>query len=69
MSVQGLCQVCESATADRACDNCGRQVCADHYETSAGLCTVCASSGAGDAGREGLSGPGADDVGPGTYTQ
>lgn len=47
MSVTGLCQICESATADDACHLCGRLVCEKHYAESDELCTVCASEGGG----------------------
>ncbi|MFB6070949.1 MAG: hypothetical protein ABEJ76_07980 [Halanaeroarchaeum sp.] len=43
MSVQGLCQVCESAPATFACERCGALVCEDHYVDGRGLCRSCAS--------------------------
>jgi len=45
MSVTGLCEICESETADHACHLCGRQVCEKHFAESDGLCTVCAQDG------------------------
>ncbi|GEM_PF-1155030 len=44
MSVSGLCQICESRTAQDRCDSCGTFVCAIHYEQSLGLCADCAAS-------------------------
>lgn len=41
MSVEGLCAICESSTADYGCDLCGRMVCETHYETDTGMCTEC----------------------------
>lgn len=43
MSVQGLCQVCESATANHRCDRCGSLVCSTHYDADTGLCVDCAA--------------------------
>lgn len=45
MSVAGLCQICESARADRKCASCGSLVCDDHFEAGVGVCADC---GAGD---------------------
>ncbi|GAA0645514.1 hypothetical protein [Salarchaeum japonicum] len=42
MSVTGVCQICESADARHACDQCGRVVCRDHYDRDTGFCTECA---------------------------
>ncbi|MFB6125447.1 MAG: zinc finger HIT domain-containing protein [Halanaeroarchaeum sp.] len=50
MSVQGLCQVCESAPAKYACERCGALVCADHYDADVGLCTSCAAASRRDSG-------------------
>ena len=55
MSVTGLCQICESAQAQFACDRCGRMVCETHYDRELGLCTDCAKRVRGeerDAERE-----------------
>lgn len=51
MAVTGICQVCESAEAQFACDRCGRVVCEGHYDRELGLCTECARS-ATEEGRE-----------------
>ena len=59
MSFQGVCQVCESAPADRTCDGCGALVCDRHFEDDVGVCVQCASRvrGGGDI----RSGDGAGD--------
>lgn len=41
MSVSGLCQICESATAEHQCNRCGSLVCHDHFDASRGLCADC----------------------------
>lgn len=41
MSVTGLCEICESSTADHACQLCGRQVCEKHFAETDSLCTAC----------------------------
>ncbi|SEO26995.1 hypothetical protein SAMN04487948_101440 [Halogranum amylolyticum] len=68
MSLSGLCQVCESTTAEHACDQCGTQVCEEHFDRTQGVCVRCASvrdeGGVGE--REKPSGTGHDDTGPGT---
>ncbi|GAD53744.1 hypothetical protein MBEHAL_2504 [Halarchaeum acidiphilum MH1-52-1] len=43
MSVTGLCQICESAEAQFACDRCGAVVCQAHYDPALGLCEECAA--------------------------
>ena len=43
MSVEGLCAICETSTADYGCDQCGRMVCRTHYDTDTGVCTECES--------------------------
>ena len=43
MSFQGVCQVCESALADRTCDQCGAFVCDRHFDADTGVCVSCAS--------------------------
>ncbi|WP_152417863.1 zinc finger HIT domain-containing protein [Haloferax mucosum] len=43
MSIQGLCQVCEAASAEYRCRQCGSLVCDTHYRDDAGLCTTCAT--------------------------
>ena len=43
MSLTGLCQVCEAATAGHACDRCGRAVCDDHWDEAARACSGCAA--------------------------
>lgn len=46
MSLTGLCQVCESATAEFRCGLCGASVCEAHYDRAAGACLTCAGGGA-----------------------
>ncbi|MFB6254826.1 MAG: hypothetical protein ABEI06_09455 [Halobacteriaceae archaeon] len=43
MSVEGLCQICESAPARHRCDRCGNLVCNAHFDEGAGLCSDCAA--------------------------
>ena len=43
MSVEGLCQVCESAPVEHQCRRCGALVCTAHYDEETGLCTACAA--------------------------
>ncbi|MEE6210142.1 hypothetical protein U3A55_08250 [Salarchaeum sp. III] len=57
MSVTGVCQVCESADARQACDQCGRVVCREHYDRETGLCTECARQ-YGDRETNGTGGRG-----------
>lgn len=45
MSVIGLCQVCERAEAEFACDRCGAAVCVDHYDAGGEVCVDCAAGG------------------------
>jgi hypothetical protein len=72
MSVQGLCQVCESAQAKHTCDRCGAMVCDDHWDRELGYCSECAAEyrrarGDADRGHHDLD---RDDPGPGdTYQQ
>ncbi len=49
MSVTGLCSVCEQREAEFVCDQCGSAVCEAHYESTAGICTVCAAGVSGEA--------------------
>lgn len=69
MSLSGLCQVCESTTAEHSCDQCGTQVCDEHYDQMQGVCVRCATEleqgGTGVGGDE-PTGIGHDDTGPGT---
>jgi hypothetical protein len=51
MSVTGLCEICENATSDHACDLCGRQVCEKHFAKTDGVCTACAGDGGGGTRR------------------
>lgn len=44
MSVEGLCQICESAPAKHRCRRCGALVCSSHYDETTGLCTDCAAA-------------------------
>lgn len=43
MSVSGLCQICQSRTAEERCTNCGTFACRAHYEQGKGLCADCAA--------------------------
>jgi len=43
MSVGGLCQVCQSASAEQRCDRCGTLVCGDHHDAERGVCVECAA--------------------------
>jgi hypothetical protein len=47
MSVEGLCAICETSTADYGCDLCGRMVCETHYDEGDGLCTECEARSGG----------------------
>jgi CRISPR/Cas system-associated protein Cas10 (large subunit of type III CRISPR-Cas system) len=67
MSVGSLCQVCESASATHSCEQCGRLVCDRHYEQTEGICTVCSSGTQVGDDVDPVTGPGADDAGPGSY--
>lgn len=53
MSTTTLCQVCESAVARHACDQCGAAVCSEHFDREYGVCLRCASSirGSGSVGE------------------
>ncbi len=44
MSVSGLCEICESRTAEQRCRNCGTFACQAHYEPGKGLCADCAAT-------------------------
>jgi hypothetical protein len=44
MSVESLCQICESGRARYQCARCGGLVCQTHYDIDSGLCTHCAGS-------------------------
>ena len=48
MSLSGLCQVCEHATAAYGCEQCGAAVCGAHYDRRSGRCVRCVRGGAGD---------------------
>lgn len=52
MSVQGLCDVCQSAQAVDRCERCGATVCREHVATDLGYCTTCARE-VGDGGGPG----------------
>ena len=43
MSVQGLCQICESRQATEQCQRCGAMVCTVHYDRELGFCANCAA--------------------------
>lgn len=64
MSITGLCEICENATSEYACDLCGRQVCEKHFAKSDGICTACAGTGGGDPDRQ----PDSDDLPDGVDT-
>jgi len=59
MSVTGLCQICESAAAQFACERCGAVVCQAHYDPGLGLCEECAAEErrSRDENGNGLPGP------------
>jgi hypothetical protein len=70
MSITGVCQVCESAEASHACQQCGRAVCDEHYDRELSVCEVCAtelrrigddSSGRGESGPGGSGGRDVDE--------
>lgn len=44
MSVETLCQICETAPAEHQCSRCGALVCATHYDETQGVCTECATA-------------------------
>lgn len=57
MSVAGLCQVCQTANAERRCDRCGTLVCPDHHDDQRGVCVECVvdmgpSDGSGPSDRD-----------------
>nr|WP_144018729.1 zinc finger HIT domain-containing protein [Halogeometricum borinquense] len=43
MSVETLCQICESAPAQHQCRRCAALVCSFHYDSDSDLCTDCAT--------------------------
>lgn len=43
MSVGGLCQICQSASAETGCDRCGTLVCEDHLDEDLSVCVECAA--------------------------
>jgi hypothetical protein len=47
MSVEGLCQVCESAPGDHACERCGAVVCDRHFDDEYAMCVNCVAEVAG----------------------
>jgi hypothetical protein len=51
VSTTTLCQVCESATAQRTCSLCGAAVCADHFAANVDCCVDCAPADDGPAGH------------------
>lgn len=51
MSVSGLCELCQDATAVDRCERCGAVVCAEHYAADIGYCLDCArQAGPGEPG-------------------
>lgn len=48
MSIDGPCQVCESAPVRHRCSRCGSLVCSEHYDADTGLCTDCAAETGAD---------------------
>ncbi len=52
MSVDSLCQLCESEPVEESCDRCGRLVCARHFDEPTGLCTFCLSELGGDSSED-----------------
>lgn len=51
MSISGLCQICESETAEHDCTRCGMLVCDTHYDTETQLCAQCASQAGSGSGE------------------
>ena len=51
MSVEGLCQICESRPATNQCDRCGAMVCRLHYDAEMGFCADCAAAAKPDDRR------------------
>ena len=43
MSVQGLCQICESRPASEQCPRCGTLTCEVHFDQDLGFCANCAA--------------------------
>lgn len=41
MSVSGLCEICQHSGVEGTCDRCGKLVCEEHYDASAGVCAEC----------------------------
>ncbi|MFC4357260.1 hypothetical protein ACFO0N_04765 [Halobium salinum] len=52
MSFSGVCQVCESAEADYACEQCGAFVCTSHFDRKSRRCGDCRPSPRGGGGAE-----------------
>jgi len=50
MSFETVCSICESRPASHTCDQCGAQVCSEHFDRGLGACSECAASirGGGD---------------------
>ncbi|MFA9517407.1 hypothetical protein ACERIT_09355 [Halopenitus sp. H-Gu1] len=44
MSLETLCQICETALAEHHCSQCGALVCTTHYDEETGFCTECAAT-------------------------
>ncbi|MFC6726375.1 hypothetical protein ACFQE1_18805 [Halobium palmae] len=44
MSFSGVCQICESAEADYACQECGAFVCDAHFDRRSRSCVDCSPS-------------------------
>jgi hypothetical protein len=51
MSVEGLCQICESNEAVDRCERCSALVCDRHFDTTTGFCANCATE-FGDDSRD-----------------
>jgi hypothetical protein len=64
MSSTGLCAICNAPETEAFCDRCGRLVCDDHFDDSAGYCTECAA----ELGPERGGGTNDDDLPDGVDT-
>ncbi|WP_185903230.1 hypothetical protein [Halonotius terrestris] len=51
MSVEGVCQLCESRLAEHDCTRCGASVCRLHYDGEMRFCADCADKAKPDNRR------------------
>lgn len=52
MSFTGVCQVCETAEADYACEQCGTFVCNAHFDRASRRCGDCRPTPRSGGGAE-----------------